>query len=296
MDTVSTVSGLSRSQLARKLDKGQIFRLWKGTYVEELPTPSALFLFLREKYPDALLTGRSVAQIILGEEVTFPLHFATPRRLPVSDYVSGHRTTVLPTFLLNNSPVHLPLLALQWVEDDELAISMLEKLYAGRNGRAQLEKDSTLVRLLPTRCRQLLSQAALGTDSSGEARLIRALQRKGLKVVANHKIGHYYWDAVIPRWKVAIEVDSHRHHTGLPEFIRDRWKNNDATLRGWTTLRYSGSCVAHHLDLVVEQILQAKNPDLDARCFRAVWNWHEIFLRDTSRLDMDGTIHHGDWA
>jgi hypothetical protein len=46
-------------------------------------------------------------------------------------------------------------------------------------------------------------------------------------------------DFAYPSQRVLIELDSEAHHMDRITFRRDRWKQNHATLMGWTVLRYT---------------------------------------------------------
>ncbi len=45
-------------------------------------------------------------------------------------------------------------------------------------------------------------------------------------------MGHF-----LPDYKIAIEINGMQFHSALTPWIRDHWKNNEAVLRGWRTLR-----------------------------------------------------------
>lgn len=46
-------------------------------------------------------------------------------------------------------------------------------------------------------------------------------------------------DAMVPVAKVIIEADGRRWHTRVADFDRDRWRDNEAAMRGWRVLRFT---------------------------------------------------------
>lgn len=58
-----------------------------------------------------------------------------------------------------------------------------------------------------------------------------------------------------------IEVDGYFYHNAGAEnkniFVNDRWKMNDAAVRGYLVLRYPASSVFEELDTIVGQVIFA---------------------------------------
>ncbi len=279
------VSGLSRGQIARKLAAGEIYRIFRGVYAWREPTAWDIIRLLSKRYPESALTGKSAAEIYLGLRPTLPLQVAASHRIAASRYVSPVRTKGQPAYFVNGAQVLPAVRALDHCADAELGRQMLERVYRDKRGRERFEFDVSLCGRLSAQARHVISTAALGTDSGAEVKVLRRLLGHGVKAVANYQVGPYFWDIAIPARKVLVEIDSLEHHTDKETFVKDRWKNNDAVLRGWVTLRYSGQCVAHHLDKVVEQILGAREP----RLFPAVWTWHKV-LRRGPRLEESAPV------
>lgn len=254
----------------------QRHRIAKGFYVDNELTPVIVAQAIAEKYPTAVFTGRTAAQIYAQQPLTFPLDVATPRLMAKSDYYVAHRTTVLNAHDYLGHRVHTPVLATRVMEKPE-AHALLEKVYAGRTGRDRLERHLSYVGTLPKKCRVFLKTAALFTDSGAEIKVAHALKARGLEVESNVQIGPYFWDLVLPKERIAIEINGFDFHKDRQAVVRDHWKNNDAVLRGWTTLRYTGSCVAHHLDEIVEQVSTARTPNWNAWAHKLASTWHVVF-------------------
>ncbi|KKO77093.1 hypothetical protein WU85_11000 [Corynebacterium striatum] len=269
------VSGLTKSQLATHIKHGRVTKIARGLNVWGRPTPLEVLWAVQQRYPQAVATGRTAAQLYLKREVTLPLELAAPKRLPASTYYSARRSVREQTREVLGCAVQNPLLALAQI-DWGCGIELCEALYAGHRGRENLEADRAEISSLHARAQELLRSAVLFTDSSAEIAVARALQQAGLKIECNVFIGVYRWDIVIPSRKIAIEINGLKFHSELGVWIRDHWKNNEAVLRGWRTLRYTGHCVAHHLDYIVEQVAQP--PNWSRRFYSFVHLWHKALL------------------
>jgi very-short-patch-repair endonuclease len=77
-----------------------------------------------------------------------------------------------------------------------------------------------------------------------ERLLIDVLKRAGLpEPVRQHplpsRLGPGRVDLAYPMWRLIIEADSRRWHTRYADFETDRNHDNEATLLGWSILRYT---------------------------------------------------------
>ena len=268
------VRGQTKSAIAALLKRNEITRLGRGLYVWGQPTPLGLLSGLHAEFPWLFASGLTAAQLLLNEPLTFPLHLAGLGALPPSSFYSFTRTTIDSTLSVSTYRVLNPLVALSTV-DAELAKKVFEHIYSSKKGRSRLEAHRAALKQIPTRTQKILSSAALFTDSGAEIMVARELTTRGLNVECNVRIGRYYWDIVLPDLKVAVEINSFEYHSAGQEWIRDHWKNNEAVLTGWCTLRYTGHCVAHHLNYVIDQITHAAEPDFDKRYYSWVGYWHK---------------------
>ncbi len=271
------VDGLSKGKLQRKLESGEVYKVARGFHLNRKPTPLELAYIVIDSFPGAALDGRSAAELICGMELTFPLQFAAGRRLPAGELLQSRRTTVMNFRIKQGLRLLSPLNAAAQIEDDELVVRVLETFYQGPGGKLALERDLSCTRRVPKRTRELMNGASIGCDSALERKLVGLLREQGYSVKTNHVIGHYRWDIVLPKYKVAIDVDGFAYHSAERQetFVLDRWKSNDATLRGYRVLRYAGTCVTHHSDVIVRQVNFA--------CRRLgtlpspAWLWHWLF-------------------
>lgn len=271
------VRGLSKGALATRVSRGEIARIAKGIYVWGRPEPLELLKLLQEHRPYLKATGTTAAQVLLGEPVTFPLRLASVERMPASTFYVHSRVSVTSFVTLSGIRILNPLVAMKSVSPD-LGIRVFESIYSSKSGRARLDSHREALNVIPVASQRMLEQAALFTDSGAEVKVAKGLKRRGLKVECNVVIGHYTWDIVLPELKVAVEINGMKFHSQREAWLRDHWKNNEGALIGWLTLRYTGHCVAHHLDYVIDQIANARNPDFEKRYFKFIGFWHEGVL------------------
>ena len=101
--------------------------------------------------------------------------------------------------------------------------------------------------------RELLAERIPGierTESEPDARLVRIIRRAGLpEPVLQHRLRlesrAIRLDLAYPEQRVAIEYDGWDVHRQRSVFERDRARDNELTLRGWTVLRFTAktSCL-----------------------------------------------------
>lgn len=269
--------GLSRSQLATLIRKGEITRVARGIYARGKPTPREALALLQSKHR-CWATGTTAAQLLKGEELSFPVHIAGPNKMRSGPLFRLTRSQVVDYTEVNGLRVYNPLVAVSFL-DHTSAVQMLEAVYSGAKGRRRLEEERRRLARISKRTQRALSDAVLFTDSSAEIKVARALKAVGLDVECNVFIGVYLWDIVLKKQRIAIEINGRKFHSGLDTWIKDHWKNNDAIVRGWRTLRYTGHCVAHHLPAIVEQVRTFEYPDFSSDRHKLVRTWHLAILR-----------------
>ena len=278
--------GVSRHGIDTLLRRGVLHHADKGVYTSGPPEGRLLLAAVSARRPNLTFAGRTAFQLHSGQEITTPVTARVPhgRSTTGSALLTVRQSRVLYYGEIGGVKVVSPVAAvadlLEWNEG-ELA-SFLELQYSGREGRPRLERHLALLGRVPRKLQRIIRRASIGADSESERRVFRALKRRGVKVLQNQLIGPYFWDGVIPGAKIAIEIDSYRYHGLGPNgenhqtFVRDRWKANHAVREGYRVLRFTGECVYHHLDAVINEIM-AEVENAPARG-TPVWKWHSAWL------------------
>lgn len=289
LDTASLKAhGVTAHHITRLTAQGRLHRVEPGVYTTSPPTGILLLRALAHRRPHLVYSGRTAFELHSGQEPTPPFSARVPHRVSNQGtaQLNIRQSRVLRAQKLHGLRVVTPLAAVaDYLEhDEEELVVFLEQEYRTRFGRQRLERHLDLLPRVPRRLRQVLGQAAVGGDSDAERSVFRALKQRGVTVRQNEDIGGYLFDGVIPAARVIVEIDGYAYHSAESRetFVVDRWKANYATRRGYRVLRYSGSCVLHHLDQVVEQILAAveDRPGCLRTEARPVWKWHNTLLRD----------------
>lgn len=262
-------TGLSSRQLSALHARGALIKVQRGLYLTRQPTGEELAAIMSEHKPKSVFTGQTAAQLLSGQPVTLPLALADVNDSEVQGLYSVFRSKQRRYYTVNGLRAHVPILAVSNLTDED-AIEFLEHFYAGRKGRERLERERAVIKRVPARNRELLARAAIGSDSVPERILVKALRAAGLTVETNVQLGNYVWDIVDHKRRIAIEIDGYAYHRKLDDLIRDSWKGNESTLDGWRVLRYTANCVMHHLDEVVDQVV-------NGTCPAGVWKWHSKF-------------------
>lgn len=251
------VRGYCSSTLVRRARKGLICRIARGLYTVCQPTPEQLAAIVLDKFPKVALDGRSAKEVYQGTPLTFPLVLVTSSTLPASPLWTYRRSRKAQIIQRNGFRITAPLWAASAIADEDEALDLVETTFEGRYGYQKLQDELNRSNRLSSRALGLIKRAAIAADSPPERVLVRALKAVGLQVRSNIRLGNYTFDIDIVGHKVCIEVDGYRyHHANRKDvFTADRWKNNEATVAGYTALRYTASCIRYHLDHVVAQIL-----------------------------------------
>lgn len=279
--------GLSQRQIERLVRAGRLHRVEPGVFTTSPPEGKLLLRALVHRRPDLVFTGRTALQLRQGGAITLPVQAVT------SVGRSGHSSAKL-SLVRRRETRHeevagfrVTLRAVAVGDADEVAdaelIAYLEGEFTGHQGKEALAAEVATMLRVPARFHRLVSGAAIGADSEAEREVARALIARGVAIEQNVFIGHYYFDIVLPEAGIIVEIDGYQFHSAesRESFVQDRWKANLATRRGYRVLRYSGSCVRHHLEPVVEQIVataQGSSAQLVTERL-PVWKWHHVFTR-----------------
>lgn len=279
--------GLSQRQIERLVRAGRLHRVEPGVFTTSPPEGKLLLRALVHRRPDLVFTGRTALQLRQRGAITLPVQAVTSvgrsghssaklslvrRRETRHEEVAGFRVTLRAVAVGDADEV----------TDAEL-IAYLEGEFTGHQGKEALAAEVATMLRVPARFHRLVSGAAIGADSEAEREVARALIARGVAIEQNVFIGHYYFDIVLPEAGIIVEIDGYQFHSAesRESFVQDRWKANLATRRGYRVLRYSGSCVRHHLEPVVEQIVataQGSSAQLVTERL-PVWKWHHVFTR-----------------
>jgi very-short-patch-repair endonuclease len=128
-------------------------------------------------------------------------------------------------------------MALDAAEKRELVTRESVRATVARLGRSGRNGAGTLRQLLDAR-----SPTRRPTESEMETLLVQVLRQKGLpEPVTQHEIrcgGKFVArvDAAYPKWRIAIEYDSYKHHTGRKAIDRDSARRNKLLAAGWLPL------------------------------------------------------------
>ena len=90
-------------------------------------------------------------------------------------------------------------------------------------------------------------------------RLLRAAGIRGWRTNLPVALGPacYYLDIAFPERRLALEIDGRAFHSDRVSFERDRSRQNDLVLAGWTVLRFTWRMIAEHPEAFVAAVLQA---------------------------------------
>ncbi|WP_460490720.1 DUF559 domain-containing protein [Corynebacterium nasicanis] len=100
---------------------------------------------------------------------------------------------------------------------------------------------------VPGKLRALIEEASIGADSETERRLFRRLRELGYPFEQNKLLGNYFCDEVNEKHRVVVEINGYQYHRSISALIKDYWKANDATSRGYRHLSFSDACIDLHL-------------------------------------------------
>ncbi|CAB0678067.1 hypothetical protein FRC0024_00314 [Corynebacterium diphtheriae] len=275
---------ISYATRTRRLKAGSLIRVISGIYWEgELESPAAIkelvAALTRHGYA---LTAVSLYQFYCSQPISFPVHVSTERRITSTKYVVAHHVKRLRTVEVRGVLTECGVDAVKHLPDKQ-AIALLDLAYSGRHGSAVLRRESPM--RVSARVKTLVNRAAVGADSVPERILVRALREAGLECTSNFRVGVYFWDVKLRDYNIVIEVDGYFYHNAGAEnkntFVNDRWKMNDAAVRGYLVLRYPASSVFEELDTIVGQVIFATRVvreelvvvDSTRRWHRGPWEW-----------------------
>ncbi|AKK10995.1 hypothetical protein [Corynebacterium uterequi] len=259
--------GISKYRTARLIAGKQLFRLIRGLYVDRY-TPEEVARAITTAYPDAVLTGESAAALHLGLPLTFPIRAEGARTIRGLGFSITHSRGPSRTSVDGIAVVE-PLWAA--VKTPRLAQRLVEKHYSGKGARRRLNVDLARMGRIPRWLRSAVERTPIGARSKLESNMAKELIAEGFAVRLNEYVGPYCYDILLKRWRIAIEIDSHKYHLDSDSFVSDRWKSNSGMVHGWLVLRFTDSCLRWNLHAVISAVKQAV---AWVRARRPLRNWH----------------------
>lgn len=251
--------GVTPRQLSLALRRGQIMRAHRGTYylpgtsldvihatvfrgqltclsacqrwgLPIVTPPATTHLWVPESRSASRVSGRPVDKVTLHRLGTDPTDEAPIAVVVALDLlglcVSGPAQLAAIDGALNRG-------LLDFRDLHEFTVT-----HPARQAWLQEHADPQADSLLETLARLVLTQAKLPIQSQA---VVDGVGRVDFLVAG----------------RVVVEVDGHRHHTGLRAFTRDRERDRALVLRGYTVLRFTFRDVVDHPDRLVREISEA---------------------------------------
>jgi very-short-patch-repair endonuclease len=272
--------GVSRSTLSRAVARGELVRLTRSAFAipgaDDGLTPLAAALIT---YPAAVASHRAAAWLwqLVGIEAPVP-DITVPR---------GRRPTIgVPHQAGDLEPFEVRLVDNLRVTDPTRTLCDLGAVCDGevveRAVESALRKGLTSLRRLEWRCAQLTRRGRAGpgalravldargtaaaTESLLETRYLQVLRDHGVPLpVRQHAVFHRgrfvaRVDNAYPEVKVFVELDGWAFHGSRGAFQRDRERQNDLVLAGWSPLRFTWGDVHDRPGETAERTLGAPQP------------------------------------
>jgi hypothetical protein len=159
------------------------------------------------------------------------------------DPFTVHRRNGIPVTSPLRAMVDLGAVARDRVVEDALDRGLAGRLFTVASVEWQLVEVARRGRRGVGPLRRVLDGRALGRDRPDgllEPRFARLCLQYGLpSPVFQHAIGRHRVDFAYPDLMIAIEVDGYSAHGSPDAFQRDRERQNELVLAGWTVLRFT---------------------------------------------------------
>jgi very-short-patch-repair endonuclease len=259
-------AGVSREEIAQRLETGALLREYRGVYRVGHRAPSVEARYLaavRACGPGALLSGRAAGHLwglIKGAAPPPEVTTRTERRITGvithrarSNDVAGTTHRGIP---VTTVPFTLVALAAQ-VPSDELARACHE---AGvRYGTTPRQVDAVLAKRPRTRGAKQLRRVLHGdtkvTLSKLEQRFLALLEHEGLALPqTNRRAGTRRVDCRWPSHRLTVELDGYRYHRSRHAWERDRRREREAHARGDQFRRYTYGDVLERPALMLAEL------------------------------------------
>ncbi|AZA10701.1 type IV toxin-antitoxin system AbiEi family antitoxin domain-containing protein [Corynebacterium gerontici] len=276
--------GINRRQIQNALRHGKLFRIYRGHYLNQEPTPDNVLQALHQIKPRCRTAGKTAHEQAQGQALTFPLIIEVPRNKAV---MKCKYFQIFETRCNDFRKKQPPLRALSREHTNTSADerrAFLERAYEGKNGGRRLAQDRKAVRHKPASMMHALEQAQIGCDSHAERKFFKAAAQRGLKFEHNAWVGPYRYDGVNTRRRIIVEIDGetyHRADTGRSEtfeqFEIDRWKDISAGFRGFRVLRFTSDMVERYFEKILD-VLEAfiRGGEMPKEVRDPIWTWKTL--------------------
>lgn len=248
--------GLERRAVARRVAQGHLRRLHRGVFLAG-PLPGARTREMAAVLAvghDAAVSHRSAAALweILppaDEPVDVTVTRGHPRSRPG---IRVHRTRRLQHSLNAGVPVTTPLRTLQ-----DLASAVGSRDLERAIEEAQVRRLVTRQELDRLDSRGARHEPSL-TRSEAERRLLALIRAARLPPPrTNTRVGRYEVDFLWADHRVVVEVDGFAFHSSRAAFERDRARDRDLQLSGYTVLRFTWRQLVDEPEAVVAALAAA---------------------------------------
>ena len=274
-------TGLSSAAIGAARRRGDLVSLQRGIYVRPGSVPPlerARAALLAVAEPGAAASHHTAARVHgleLPNEKARVEHITIPRaeRRPHRPTLRLHTARLPDADLEEKGGVALTGLSRTLVDLARLlheadAVWAVERaLAAGRVTQVELEASARRLARAPgilrAKARYRSARPRSGSLLETKARLIlvaAGLAEPVLQLPVVRPDGrHALLDMAYEEHRVGIEMDGERFHA-LPEAVyRDRWRQNDVSIGGWTILRFTWRDVYHDRARMIDGVARALN-------------------------------------
>jgi very-short-patch-repair endonuclease len=246
VDRLQLSAGLGRGAIDNRILAGRLRSLHHGVYAvghEALQLRGLLVAGLLVAGPGAALSHRTAAALwrLLPSMPPFVEITTTNRRRRDRRGLVFHRTSVLDATLRHDLPVTTPIRTLLDLAATrpraEVERACSEALVLALVSPEQLDRQhgrgsATL--------RRIVGDGIAPTRSELERRFLRALSEARLpRPEVNRRVGGHRVDFHWPGSRLVVELDGWRFHGHRLAFERDRARDVELQLAGWTVIRFT---------------------------------------------------------
>lgn len=290
--------GIGECRLRGMVRRRELTRIFRGHYTVGMPQVAVVQQFLQESKRYCFFTGWTAHAWHSKRQPKFPLEVEVPRGCSTfrNRFIIVRTSRMCrrkrPMMGRDSCRYANPIETCRRLPDDvherqrrRFLSHCYPKVAGRRRFQHHLEETPRVGKVL----RKEAILAPKGYDSGTELKLFSRLADVGLYFENNVIIGAYRFDGVNRMFRLVVEVDGSDYHRrngtreSLLRYISDRWKGNVPIVHGYRILRYTDSCIDHHLDEVVDQILKVagmragKPAPMSYLELTGAWRWQHVF-------------------